>query len=37
MRKRRGPKNDLWETPAKIGLHDDICPFKTTLYSVPDR
>ena len=37
MRKRRKPRNDTWGTPDKTGLHDDICSFKTTLYSLPDR
>ena len=22
-----------WETPAKTGLHDEVCPFKTTLWN----
>ena len=37
MRKRRGPRIDPRGAPAKTGLHDDICPFKTTLPSLPDR
>ena len=34
-RKRSEPKIEPWETPAKNGLHDDVCPFKTTLWSLP--
>ena len=28
MRKRSGPNIDPWVTPAKIGLHDDVWPFR---------
>ena len=28
MRNRSGPNIEPWETPAKTGLHDDVCPFK---------
>ena len=24
-------------TPAKNGPHDEVCPFKTTLWNIPDR
>ena len=26
-----------WETPAKTGLRDEVCPFKTTLGNLHDR
>ena len=37
MRKRSGPRIDPWGTPAKIGLHDHVGPFKTTLWNLPDK
>ena len=36
IRKRSGPKIEPWGTPAKIGHHDDVCPFKMTLRNLPD-
>ena len=30
-RKNRGPRMDPWGTPALISVHDEYCPFKTTL------
>ena len=30
-RKRRGPNIDPLGTLVRIGLHDEVCPFKTTL------
>ena len=36
MRKRSGPKSESWGSPPKIGLHDDVCPFKMTLWNLPD-
>ena len=36
MRKIRGPRIDTCATLAKTGLHDDICPFKTTFCGLPD-
>ena len=26
-----------WGTPAKTGLHDEVCLFITTLLNLPDR
>ena len=37
MRKRSGPRIDPRGTSAKTGLHDDVCPFRTTLWNLPDR
>ena len=37
MRQRSGPKVDHCETPGKTGLHDEDWPFKTTLWSLPDK
>ena len=37
MRKRSGPKVEPWGTPAKTGFDDDVCLFKTTLWSLPER
>ena len=37
MRKRSGLKIEPWGTPAKTGLQDDVCSFKTTLFSIPER
>ena len=37
MRKRCGPNIDPWETPAKIGLHDDAWPFRITFWSLLDN
>ena len=31
MRKTSVLRIERWETPAKIGLHNEVCPFKTTL------
>ena len=36
-RKRSGTKIEDWGTPAKTSLRDDLCPFKTTLWSLLDR
>ena len=35
-RKRSGPRIEPWGTPAKTGLHDDVCPFKTILWNLPE-
>ena len=37
MRKRSGPNIDPWGTPAKIGPHDDVWPFRITLWSLPEN
>ena len=37
MIKGSGPRIDPWGTPAKSGLHDDVCPFRKTLWNLPDR
>ena len=34
MRKWNGLRIEPWGTPAEIGLHDDVCPFKMTLWNV---
>ena len=31
IRKRGRSVMEPWGTPAKTRLHDDVCPFKTTL------
>ena len=36
-RKRSEPRIEPWRTPAKTGLHDDACPFKRTLWNLPNR
>ena len=28
---------DPWGTPTKTGGHDEVCPFKTILWRLPDR
>ena len=37
IRKRSGPRISPWGTPAKIGLQDEVCPFNTTLWNLPDK
>ena len=37
MRKRSEPNIDPWGTPAKIDLHDNVWPFRITLWSLPDK
>ena len=36
-RKRSGSRMEPWGTPTKTGLHDEVCLFKTTLWSLPDK
>ena len=36
IRKRSGPRIDPCGTPARIGLHVEVWPFKTTLWSLPE-
>ena len=28
---------ESWGAPAKIGFHDEVCPFKAILRNLPDR
>ena len=35
--KRSGTRMKPWGTPSKTGLQDEACPFKTTLWSLPDK
>ena len=37
IRKRSGPRIDPWGTPAKIGLQNEVYPFNTTLWNLPDK
>ena len=36
-RKRSGSRMEPWGTPTKTGLHDEVCLFKTTLWSLSDK
>ena len=36
-RKGRGPNMDLWGKPARVGLYDEFCPFKTTNQNLLER
>ena len=30
------PEIEHWRAPAKTGLHEEVCPFKTTLWNILD-
>ena len=36
-RNRRGSSIEPWGTPAITGFHDDVCPFKITLWNLSER
>ena len=36
-RQRSGPNIEPCGTPAKTGFHDEFCPFKITLWNLPER
>ena len=35
IRKNSGPKIEPWGTPASIGDHEDVWPFKRTRWNLP--
>ena len=37
IRKRSGPNMDPWGTSARIGLHDELCQFKTILWNLLEK
>ena len=37
MRKRSEANIDPWGTTAKIGLHEDVWPFRIALWSLPAK
>ena len=36
MKKMSRPEIEHWRAPAKTGLHEEVCPFKTTLWNILD-